>query len=276
MEASTSPIYWLLDRLQLLYCLGLRPIRGDSHAERLESFYRPQAEIYDHSRKQLLAGREAMLSLAQSAAVKGTWVDFGCGTGASFFHDLKATLGFKRVIGVDLTPALLEIARRRAQHEGLGSIELVQCDARRFELEGTGADLITFSYALSMFPEWIGTLLHALSMLKPGGIVAVTDFYVSDRYPPAGLKRQRWVTRTFWPIWFGFDNIRLSSELLPFLVSNFELLYLSENSNPLPFMGGAAVPYFVFVGRKRAGGKLEPPMGFEPTTLALRKRCSTS
>ena len=50
----------LLSDLKILYHMALRPIRGKSHAERLESFYSGQAEAYDDFRKRLLQGREGL------------------------------------------------------------------------------------------------------------------------------------------------------------------------------------------------------------------------
>ncbi len=47
-----------LSDLKVLYHLALKPIRGKSHAERMENFYAGQADAYDDFRKRLLKGRE--------------------------------------------------------------------------------------------------------------------------------------------------------------------------------------------------------------------------
>ena len=69
-----------LSDLKILYHLALKPVRGKSHAERMENFYGGQAEGYDDFRRRLLNGREAMLSSVPWPE-NGVWLDMGGGTG---------------------------------------------------------------------------------------------------------------------------------------------------------------------------------------------------
>lgn len=71
----------LLVQLKVLYHMLLSPVRGDTHQDRLESFYKHQATGYDAFRKKMLHGREY---IAQETPKfnKGIWVDMGGGTGA--------------------------------------------------------------------------------------------------------------------------------------------------------------------------------------------------
>ena len=43
--------------MKVLYHMLFKPVRGDNHAERMESFYGGQASAYDDFRKRLLKGR---------------------------------------------------------------------------------------------------------------------------------------------------------------------------------------------------------------------------
>jgi S-adenosylmethionine-diacylgycerolhomoserine-N-methlytransferase len=72
----------LASDLRVLYHLAFKRIRGRTHADRLESFYGPQAGDYDEFRRKLLAGREELYQAipADSGAV---WVDMGGGTGSN-------------------------------------------------------------------------------------------------------------------------------------------------------------------------------------------------
>jgi S-adenosylmethionine-diacylgycerolhomoserine-N-methlytransferase len=63
---------------RVLYPMLLSPIRGKSHAERLESFYQGQAEHYDDFRNRLLHGRRDLIQ-ALSLPQNGIWVDMGGG-----------------------------------------------------------------------------------------------------------------------------------------------------------------------------------------------------
>lgn len=72
----------LFVQLKVLYHMLLSPVRGETHQDRLESFYKHQATGYDAFRKKMLHGREY---IAQETPKfnKGIWVDMGGGTGAS-------------------------------------------------------------------------------------------------------------------------------------------------------------------------------------------------
>jgi S-adenosylmethionine-diacylgycerolhomoserine-N-methlytransferase len=110
----------VLSDLKILYHMALRPIRGASHKERLESFYSGQAEAYDDFRKRLLQGREGLLQKAQPAP-GSTWVDMGGGTGANLEFIGPSIKSLKKVYIVDLSTSLLKMARERAEKNGWSS-----------------------------------------------------------------------------------------------------------------------------------------------------------
>src|SRR3954463_16212275 len=72
----------LASDLRILYHLALKPVRGNDHAARMESFYSGQAGAYDDFRKRLLKGRQELWSLI-NPPLGGTWIDMGGGTGAN-------------------------------------------------------------------------------------------------------------------------------------------------------------------------------------------------
>ena len=114
-----------------------------------------------------------------------TVVDLGCGTGVNLPVLARAVGESGRVIGVDLSPGMLERARRRATRHGLAQVTLVQADVRGFDLPaGTAAVLATAS--LEMVPEHDAVVRALAAQLAPaGGRLAVGGF----RRPPS------------WPRW---------------------------------------------------------------------------
>ena len=52
-----------------------------------------------------------------------------------------------------------------------------------FEPEGP-ADVVTFSYSLTMIPDWVRALEQAWALLKPGGTIGIVDFYVASQTAP--------------------------------------------------------------------------------------------
>lgn len=240
----------LFSDLKILYHLTLKPIRGKDHAARLESFYGGQAEAYDDFRKRLLRGREELIQ-AVPLPEGGVWVDMGGGTGANleFFGDKLSRL--KKVYVVDLSPSLLKVAAKRMEARGWTNAEAIEADATVWQPPEAPVDVVTFSYSLTMIPDWFAAIDNAIQMLKPGGLIGVVDFYVSRKFPKDGLKRHRWMTRNFWPVWFGNDNVFPSADHVPYLHRHFEPLHFDERMAKVPYIPLGRTPYYTFVGRKR-------------------------
>ncbi len=239
----------LLSDLKVLFHLTLKPVRGKDHAARLESFYAGQAEIYDEFRRRLLHGREELWR-DLPAPEGGVWVDLGGGTGANLEYLADRIHRLKKVYVVDLSPSLLEVARRRVAARGWTNVEAIEADATLFHPAEGSADVVTFSYSLTMIPDWFAAIDNARTMLKPGGHIGVVDFYVSRKYPPDGLKRHPWFTRTFWPAWFANDNVYLSPDHVHFLHRYFEPVHFSEHRAKVPYLPLLRAPYYRFIGRK--------------------------
>ena len=237
--------------LRTVYHLAFSRILGDSHAERLESFYSRQAAGYDGFRQRLLKGREELYAaIPVTQAMR--WIDLGGGTGANleFLGDRLATMA--RLWLVDLSPSLLTVARERAASRGWHNVEVCAADATTFVPPGGAVDAVTCSYSLTMIPDWFTAVDHACRLLRPGGVLGVVDFYVARKFPSEGLRRHSWWSRHFWPAWFGMDNVHLSADHVPYLQSRLETIELVEATAPVPYLPGLRVPYYRFLGRKRA------------------------
>lgn len=119
--------------------------------------------------------------------------------------------------------------------------------------EGPGcADLVTFTYSLSMIPDWFAAIDHASTLLSQKGLLTIVDFYVSRKYPSEGMTRHGWLMRSFWPLWFANDNVNLSMDILPYLRYKFHQDVLLERTGPAPYVSFLHYPYYTFVGSKKA------------------------
>lgn len=239
----------LLSDLRVLYHLTLAPVRGSSHAQRMESFYSGQAAEYDEFRKRLLSGREDLFA-AIDVPEDGVWVDMGGGTGSNLELLGDRIERLRKVYVVDLSSSLLGQVRHRAKQRGWDHVETVQADATAFTPPEEQVDLVTFSYSLTMIPDWFAALSQARQLLRPGGQIGVVDFYVSRKYPDSEMHRHGWLTRTFWPIWFASDNVHLSPDHLPFLRHHFTQHQLSECMGKIPLFPLVRAPYYWFVGTR--------------------------
>ena len=126
---------------------------------------------------------------------------------------------FEAVYLVDLSPSLCDIARSRFDRLGWNNVYVVCEDARSFRLPSVNdhVELITFSYALSMIPNYYPVIDSVASLLSPDGVIGVCDFYVqsevdyrSRNYTGGAFNRHcTWLSRIFWRTWFEVDRVNL-------------------------------------------------------------------
>lgn len=240
--------------LKVLYHMVLSPIRGKTHQQRLESFYHNQADAYDSFRKHLLKGRE---ELYQSLPINDgdVMIDMGGGTGWNLEQLGDKIHKLKKVYLVDLSTSLLDMARQRIAGHGWDHVEAVEADVTTFVPEEKTVDLITFSYSLTMIPNWFAAIDQAYKLLKPGGIIGVVDFYVSRKYPAEGQRRHWWFTRSFWPVWMALDNVFPQDDQVPYLHYRFQPEHFSEHLTRMRYLPLFRIPYFRFIGRKPEEGE---------------------
>jgi len=239
----------VVNDLKTLWHLVARRARGTTHQERLESFYSGQANGYDDFRRRMLHSRQEMIQ-AIPVPAGGIWVDLGAGTGENAEHIGPPRSELSRMYLVDLSTALLKQAEQRVQHHHWENVVPVCHDATTFVPPEGQADVVTFSYSLTMIPDWFRAIDHAYSLLKPGGMLGVVDFFVSRKYPADSRVKHPWSTRTFWPTWFGSDNVFLSPDHLPYLQNKFETVRLDERKGKIPYLPLIRAPHYLFIGRK--------------------------
>lgn len=239
--------------MKILYSMAVRPVRGTDHADRLESFYAKQAAGYDDFRRRLLKGRKELFGSLE-APDGAVWVDFGGGTGANLEFLPKGSVErLKKIYVVDLAESLLAVAKKRIADHHWTNVETVRGDATCWIPPEGGADIVTFSYSLSMIPDWFAAIDHALELLPSGGKIGVVDFYLSRKFPAAGRTKHSFVTRSFWPVWFSCDSVFPSAEHLPYLERRFQIDSLTESAARVPYhpFFWWKMPYYRFIGIKK-------------------------
>lgn len=102
-------------------------------------------------------------------------VDIGCGTGLNFPYLEKAIGPSGTLIGVDLTDAMLDQARRRVATNGWKNVRLIRSDAAAFSFPAR-VDGILSTLALTLVSEYDRVILNGARALKQGGRWAIADF----------------------------------------------------------------------------------------------------
>jgi demethylmenaquinone methyltransferase/2-methoxy-6-polyprenyl-1,4-benzoquinol methylase len=125
-----------------------------------------------------------------------TVVDVACGTGQNF-PLLERLIGPEgRIVGIDLTDAMLAQAHRRVETNGWRNVRLVQGDAAAFEFP-RDASAILSTYALSQVPECGEVIVNGAAALRAGGRWVVLDLKAPEIAPRWLMQLGRAAARPF-------------------------------------------------------------------------------
>jgi len=160
----------------------------DDTRQALIETYRKKAKHYDvtsrlypvpgypHRAQRLRAVRALGLRAGDSV------IDIACGTGLNFPLIEEVIGPDGRIVGVDLTDAMLARADDRIAAKGWSNISLVQADAAEFDFPAK-VDAILSTYAMSHVPECAEVIAHGAAALSGGGRWVVLDVKVPDKTP---------------------------------------------------------------------------------------------
>jgi SAM-dependent methyltransferase len=101
------------------------------------------------------------------------WLDVACGTGAVAERAARAGAA---VVGVDLAPALVEIATRRAEEQGL-AIDYRVGDCERLEGIGDASfDAVASTFGVMFAPDQRAAAAQLARVTRPGGRLGLTNW----------------------------------------------------------------------------------------------------
>ena len=160
----------------------------DRTQQRLIETYRKKAKHYDiTSRLYPVPGYPQRTQRLQALNALGlrpgdTVVDMACGTGLNFRLLEKVVGPGGRIVGVDLTDAMLARAQDRIATNGWRNVSLVQADAAGFDFPA-GVNAILSTYAMTQVPECAEVIAHGAKALSGGGRWVVLDLKVPGNTP---------------------------------------------------------------------------------------------
>jgi len=114
----------------------------------------------------------AILALAGDKPIRGL-LDLGTGTGRML--ELLAPRA-DRAVGVDMSPAMLAVARARIDQSGLRNVQLRQGDLYAPPVERDSYDLVVIHQVLHFLDDPARALAEAARALRPSGRLLVVDF----------------------------------------------------------------------------------------------------
>lgn len=114
-----------------------------------------------------------------------TAVEIGSGAGFDAVLAARQVGPTGRVIGVDMTPAMLEKARANADLMGLPNVEFRQGYMEELPLADATADVVISNGVINLSPDKEAVFREIARVLKPGGRVQVADIVVARAVPDA-------------------------------------------------------------------------------------------
>lgn len=117
-----------------------------------------------------------------------TVLDLGSGAGLDCFFAANKVGETGHVIGVDMTPEMIERARSSAKRMDIQNVEFRQGYLEDLPVEANSIDVIISNCVINLAPDKSKVFTEAFRVLKPGGKFAVSDI-VTDGPLPASIKQ---------------------------------------------------------------------------------------
>jgi SAM-dependent methyltransferase len=116
-------------------------------------------------------------------------LDLGCGTGTDLLIAAQMTGPTGRVIGVDMTPAMLHRARDSAQEMGFGNVEFHESLIESLPLEDASVDIVISNGVIDLVPDKDAVFDEMDRVLHPGGRLQIADIVIHTEVSEDARKR---------------------------------------------------------------------------------------
>ncbi len=190
-----------------------------------------------------------------------TVVDLGSGAGNDVFVARTLAGDKGKVIGVDLTDAMIEKARANAAKLGFQNVEFRAGDIERIPVAAQTADVVISNCVLNLVPDKARAFAEIFRILKTGGHFSISDVVVRGALPPAireaaemyvgcvagALEKETYLRHIAAA---GFSDVRVVKEKVIDLPDEILLQYLAPGALQEFRASGTAIKSITVYGRK--------------------------
>ncbi|SDR60678.1 Ubiquinone/menaquinone biosynthesis C-methylase UbiE [Rhizobiales bacterium GAS113] len=155
---------------------------NEANAAQIEHWNGPAGETWVKLQTRLDRQLAPLGQMAmQFAAIRKGWhiLDIGCGTGQTSLELAERAGTEGRVLGVDISRPMLELARQRARADGVANASFAEGDAQRQDFGRGAFDLVFSRFGVMFFADPVAAFANLRSALRQGGRLA----FVTWRQP---------------------------------------------------------------------------------------------
>lgn len=184
---------------------------GRIDEDAVKSAYRRWAPVYDHTFGRVAAeGRKHAVELINQR--QGRVLEVGVGTGLS----LPAYAGHLDIVGIDLSPEMLEKAHERVVEERLTHVTgLHEMDAGNLQFPDNSFDTVVAMYVMTVVPDPEIVMRELARVAKPGGEVMLVNHFSQEEGVRGWVERRMapFADRLGWRPVFDVGRVMVCDEL---------------------------------------------------------------
>ncbi len=188
-----------------------RASQGAMGETAIRNAYRRWAPVYDHTFGLIAAeGRKNTVEIINQHT--GRVLEVGVGTGLSlpmYKPDLE-------IVGIDLSPEMLDKARERVTELGLRNVSgLHEMDAGNLSFPDNSFDTVVAMYVMTVVPEPERVMRELARVCKPGGEVLLVNHFSQDEGMRGWVERRMapFADKLGWRPMFDVDRVMVAPEL---------------------------------------------------------------